>query len=51
MEKSSLLYRVIDADTTKRLLIDLGARGYETPREYNEEVLGLILKHPLARIE
>lgn len=40
-----------DADTTRRLLIELGAPGSEQPREDNEEVWGLISKHPLERIE
>jgi hypothetical protein len=49
----STLSRVIgaDADTTKRLLIELGARGSEKPREDGEEVWGLISRHPLERIE
>lgn len=34
-----------DADATKRLLVELGARGSETPREENLEVWKLILKH------
>lgn len=51
--KLSTLSRVIgaDADTTKRLLIELGARGSEKPREDGEEVWGLISKHPLEQIE
>ena len=51
--KLSTLSRVIgaDADTTRRLLIELGARGSEKPREDGEEVWGLISKHPLDRIE
>jgi hypothetical protein len=51
--KLSTLSRVIgaDAETTKRLLIELGARGSEKPREDNEEVWGLISKHPLENIE
>lgn len=51
--KLSTLSRVIgaDADTTRRLLIELGARGSEKPREDGEEVRGLISKHPLEKIE
>jgi hypothetical protein len=51
--KLSTLSRVIgaDADTTKRLLIELGARGSEKPREDNEEVWGLISKHSLEQID
>lgn len=51
--KLSTLSRVVgaDGDTTKRLLIQLGARGSEMVREDAEEVWGLISKHPLARIE
>ncbi len=51
--KLSTLSRVIgaDAETTKRLLIELGARGSEKPREDGEEVWGLISKHPLEGIE
>jgi len=43
--------RRADADTTRRLLIELGARGSEKPREDGEEVWGLISKHPLETIE
>ena len=51
--KLSTLSRVIgaDPDTARRLLIELGARGSETPRADDEEVWGLISKHPLDRIE
>ena len=51
--KLSTLARVIGADTytTRRLLIELGARGSEKPREDLEEVWGLISKHPLENIE
>lgn len=51
--KLSTLSRVIgaDADTTRRLLIDLEARGSETPSDDGDEVWGLISKHPLNRIE
>jgi hypothetical protein len=50
--KLSTLSRVIGADeeTTRRLLIELGARGSETVGNAGE-VWGLISKHPLARIE
>jgi hypothetical protein len=49
----STLSRVIgaDADTTRRLLIELGARGSEKPREDGEEVRSLISKHTLERIK
>lgn len=49
----STLSRVIGAesDTTRRLLIELSARGSEKPRDDGEEVWGLISKHPLERIE
>src|SRR5436309_15524552 len=49
----STLSRVIgaDADATRRLLIELGARGSEKAWEDGEEVWGLISKHPLERIE
>jgi len=40
-----------DADTTRRLLINLGARGSEKSRTDGEEAWGLISKHPLAKIE
>ena len=51
--KLSTLSRVIgaDADTARRLLIELGARGSEKPLEDNEEVWGPISKHPLENIE
>ena len=51
--KMSTLSRVIgaDADTTRRLLIDLEARGSEIPRDDGEEMWGLISKHPLDKIE
>lgn len=51
--KLSTLARIIGADagTTRRLLIELGARGSEKLREDNEEVWGLISKHPLEKIE
>jgi len=51
--KLSTLSRVVgaDTDTTRRLLIELGARGSEKPREDGEEVWGLISKHPLENIE
>ena len=51
--KLSTLSRVVgaDTDTTRRLLIELGARGSEKPREDDEEVWGLISKHPLENIE
>ena len=51
--KLSTLSRVIgaDADTTRRLLIQLLARGSEKPRGDGEEVWGLISKHPLEKIE
>ena len=51
--KLSTLSRVIGAesDTTRRLLIELSARGSEKPRDDGEEVWGLISKHPLERIE
>jgi hypothetical protein len=51
--KLSTLSRVIgaDVDPARRLLIELGARGSEKPREDNEEVWGLISKHPLDRID
>jgi hypothetical protein len=50
--KLSTLSRVIgaDANTTKRLLIEAGARGSEQPRADTEEVWGLISKHPLDQI-
>jgi len=50
--KLSTLSRVIGADeeTTRRLLIELGARGSETVGDPGE-VWGLISKHPLAKIE
>jgi hypothetical protein len=49
----STLSRVIgaDVDTTKRLLIEIGARGSESPRTDNEEVWGLISQHPLDKID
>ena len=49
----STLGRVVgaDADTTKRLLIHIKARGSENPREDGEEPWGLISKHPLEKIE
>lgn len=40
-----------DADTTRRLLIELGARGSEKPGAGGEEVWGLLSKHPLDEIE
>jgi hypothetical protein len=40
-----------DADTTKRLLIEIEARGSEIPRDDGEEVWGLVSKHPLENIE
>ena len=51
--KLATLSRVIGAesDTTRRLLIELRARGSEKPRDDGEEVWGLISKHPLERIE
>jgi hypothetical protein len=51
--KVSTLARVIgaSADTTRRLLIDLKARGSEIPRDDGEELWGLISKHPLSKIE
>lgn len=51
--KFSTLSRVVgaDSDTTKRLLIAIGARGSEKPREDGEEVWGLISKHPLDKID
>lgn len=51
--KLSTLTRVVgaNADNTRRLLIELGARGSEKPREDDEEVWGLISKHPLEKIE
>jgi hypothetical protein len=51
--KLSTLSRVIgaDADTTRRLLIDLEARGSELPHVDGEESWGLISKHPLDKIE
>ena len=51
--KFSTLSRVVGADpeTTKRLLIAIGARGSEKPREDGEEVWGLISKHPLDKID
>lgn len=51
--KLSTLFRVIgaDPDTTKRLLIEIGARGSEKQRQDEEELWGLISKHPLNRIE
>jgi len=51
--KLSTLFRVIgaDPDTTKRLLIQIGARGSEKQRQDDEEVWGLISKHPLDKIE
>lgn len=51
--KLSTLSRVIgaDRDTTTRLLIEIGARGSEKLRDDEEEVWGLILKHPLDTIE
>lgn len=44
--KLSTLARVVgaDGDTTRRLLIELGARGSEKPRNDGEEVWGLISK-------
>lgn len=51
--KLSTLSRVVgaDAETTRRLLIEVGARGSEKPREDEEEVWGLISKHPLDKID
>lgn len=51
--KLSTLSRVVGADseTTRRLLIELGARGSEKPRQDGEEVWGLISKHPLEKID
>lgn len=51
--KMSTLSRVIgaDAETTRRLLIDIEARGSEILRNDGEEAWGLISKHPLDRIE
>lgn len=51
--KLSTLSRVVgaDGDTTRRLLIELGARGSEKPHEDGDEVWGLISKHPLEEIE
>lgn len=51
--KLSTLSRVIgaDADTTKRLLIEIEARGSEIPRDDGEEVWGLVAEHPLEKIE
>ena len=51
--KLSTLSSVIGADdeTTRRLLVELGARGSERRREDEDEVWGLIRKHPLERIE
>jgi hypothetical protein len=51
--KLSTLSRVIgaDADTTKRLLIEIEARGSEIPRDDGEEVWGFVSKHPLEKIE
>jgi len=51
--KLSTLLRVIgaDRDTATRLLIEIGARGSERPREDGEEVWGLISKHPLNAID
>lgn len=51
--KLSTLSRVVgaDADSTRRLLMQLGARGSEKPRQDGEEVWGLVTKHPLDRIE
>lgn len=51
--KLSTLSRVIgaDAETTKRLLIERGARGSENPREDGEVIWGLISKHSLESIE
>ncbi len=50
--KLSTLSRVVgaDDDTTRRLLIKLGARGSETTK-IGEELWGLITKHPLDQIE
>ena len=51
--KLSTISRVIgaDRDTTTRLLIEIGARGSEKRRDDEEEVWGLISKHPLSTIE
>ncbi len=51
--KLSTISRVIgaDRDTTTRLLIEIGARGSEKRRDDEEEVWGLISKHPLNTIE
>jgi hypothetical protein len=51
--KLSTISRVIgtDVDTTKRLLIEINARGSEKPRADNDEVWGLISKHPLDKID
>ncbi len=50
--KLSTLSRVVgaDADTTRRLLIEIRARGSEKPREDEEEAWGLISKHSLDKI-
>jgi hypothetical protein len=47
--KLETLSRVIGADeeTTKRLLIEIGARGSET----DKDVWGLMKYHPLEKIE
>lgn len=49
----STLSRVIGADkkTTRRLLIEIGARSSEKQREDSDEVWGLISKHPITAIE
>lgn len=51
--KLSTLSSVVgtDLETTRRLLIELGARGSEKLRQDGEEVWGLISKHPLEKIE
>jgi hypothetical protein len=40
-----------DADTTRRLLIELGARGSEKIGVGGDEVWGLLSKHPLDKID
>lgn len=49
----STLSRVIgaDADETKRLLIAINARGSELSKDDNDEVWGLISKHPLDQVK
>jgi len=51
--KLSTLSRVIgaDYDETRRLLIDINARGSKLPKDDHDEAWGLISKHPLSKIQ